>query len=842
MNYIVPDISPDIRAKLQDWGGICSRDGEIIRLLPDYQGMFKVVRPVEKFPQALIDAIITAEDKRFFSHKGLDPMAMGRAFWQMISTGKVISGASTITQQLIRLTKPAPRTFATKIREIFMAIKLEGILSKQEILNAYLNLAPMGGNLQGAPLASKIYFKKGVEALTVPEAALLAAIPQSPTRLNPKSRKDFTDLKKRRDLILKGMAENGKISPETYELALKMPIYRPLGKFPFIAPHFCDWFVRKNGKPRGEVITSLDVSKQKLLESSIQSHKGRLSQAGAFQACGMVVNSETMEILAMSGSYAFNNINLGFINGCDSKRSGGSILKPFLYALALEKGFFAGSSIPDTRQDFRTPDGDYMPSNSTRKYYGPVSIRSALGNSLNIAAIKVLNAIGVRNFYDFLVEAGILKSEKGAPDRLGLGLAIGNPEITMVDLIQAYGLFTHGGELVELRSKPGQNEIVKKLVQPESAYVILDILSDSSARILTFGNPRFFTFDKPVALKTGTSTNYRDCWLVAITRKHIIAFWVGNFDGKPTYGLSGAVACGPTLKHLLTKLEPGEEGDWYKKPATLQEICVCGISGGTPGPFCPGITRELYPICANRPPICEFHTNSGSFHELPMEYAEWIQKRHEIGIPDSFRLVQGIQPVNPLESGFQFNDAPSVTFSRIPNKPVTAMPVFLATITIPVATFTATQASMPVATLPSLASPPLVLSPNSASTTVLATAFSAVSSTTIVEQPHLRTVSSLPILVRPEDSLPKIGGAAKLKIVSPHDGDRFVMANGNENLIMLKAFSDSPIPEVIWLVDGVEISRCLPPFTSFWRLRKGVHQISCIGTGDESSQIEIEVE
>ncbi|MBF0408607.1 MAG: penicillin-binding protein 1C [Candidatus Riflebacteria bacterium] len=781
-HFHTDDLSLQIKEKLLDWGALCSRDGQYLRLFPGYDGMFKITQKANFFKKPLFDAITAAEDKRFFSHKGIDPIAIMRAIKQMIMQRKVVSGASTITQQLIRIARPSPRSLSAKIREALEAIKLETVMSKNEILNAYLNLAPMGGNLQGAALASLIYFGKSADSLSPSETALLAAIPQSPTRLNPRTRKDLSVLQKRRDLILSRMLEMQMISSETFQLSIKVPILKPSGSFPLRAPHFCDWYVKRNGVPKGEVRTSIDFTKQKLLETSISSHRNRLSQSGAFQVCAMIADSKSLEVHAMTGSHSYNNKNYGFINGCDSKRSGGSILKPFLYALAIENGYYAGTSIADTKQDFRTPQGDYIPSNSTRKHHGPVSIRTALGNSLNIAAVKLLNEIGIKNFFEFLVEIGILTSDSKAIDRYGLGLAIGNPEISMIDIVQAYGVFTNGGQLVKLRDTPGEPLALKKLLQPESSYIILDILSDPSARMLTFGNPAFFAYEKPVAIKTGTSTNYRDCWLIAVTHEHIICLWAGNFDGKQTYGLSGAVACGPILKHLLDGLEDKKDASWYKTPSSLCEIPVCGISGGSPTAFCTTVARELISIHSPKPLQCEFHTRDSLFHELPVEYVEWIRERQETGLPDTFRLANNLQPINPFESGLIDTSSSSV---YVDNSPVS-------------------QSQLKFS--------------NSSDT------------------------SSDVIYVCSEDSLPAQGNMARIKILSPHNGDRFVITNGNENIIMLKALPDNPVPEVIWMVDGLDIARCPAPYTAFWRLTRGRHSITCLGTAEESAQVTIEVE
>ncbi|MFZ2957740.1 MAG: transglycosylase domain-containing protein [Candidatus Ozemobacteraceae bacterium] len=798
LDLAVPNMALRVETSLKDGGALLDREGRLLRLFPDHDGNIRLIRPTKRFPRLLRAAMLIAEDRRFFRHGGFDPLAISRAVWQNLLHRRVISGASTITQQLVRLVRPRARTIGTKISELILATALERRLSKTEILTAYLNLAPMGANIRGAGLASLLWFGKDMRRLSPAEAATLAAFPQSPTRLDPRYPKGRKRLQERRDRILFDMRTYRIITDAQLRLALAQPLPTKLRPLSWRAMHFVEWSVKRDGPPAGERTTSLDLGVQGHLERAVRAHRIRLSQSGATQACAMVADARTLEVLAMMGSMRYGPTAGGFVNGCERRRSGGSILKPFLYALALEHGFTAASSIPDTKQHFSTPQGDYLPENADRRAYGPVTLRSGLGNSLNIAAIKLLNALGIRAFSELLVGEGILASTTEALEVFGLGLAIGNPEVRMVDLVAGYGSFAHQGARVFPRATPGPLIASQSLFSAETAYIILDILSDPSARVLTFGNPRFFQYLRPTAFKTGTSTNYRDAWIVAVTREHIIAIWVGNFDGRPTWGLSGAVACGPILRDILADVEPGDESRWYPRPSSVVIAPVCGISGGKPTPFCPTVSRELFARGTEDIPSCPFHTKPGVTHELPPEYADWLERRRERNVPDPYALSGGLFPINPLEAG----ELPPMSGGiRI----------------LPASDTSATRVS----------SGSLDYSGSSGSS---------------VPAPESSVGSSARIIIRAPIDTSDFRSAGSIRIVSPHANDRFIMTQGDENLTILRAIPSESVPELIWLVDGVELARTPPPYTAIWKLRRGRHNISCIGPGEESAQITIDVE
>ncbi len=822
--WVIPDYSGRVRAAVNAGGALLDRDGRILRLFPNADEEFLLSSPPASFPELLCQAVLAAEDRRFYEHAGFDPWAIARAFWLNLRHQRVISGASTITQQVIRMVRPASRTILTKIVELLLAARLERSLSKTEIMTAYLNLAPMGGNVRGAPLAARVFWGKSLDQLTCAEAATLAGIPQAPSRLDPNRWKGHRLLKKRRNWILQEMRGLGFISGVEEKQGRAAPVWASVRRFPFAAPHFCDWVVSQLGRISGWVTTTIDLDLQTIVEETLQAHEARLRRSGAGQAAALVVDTRTMQVLAMMGSLRFGPLAGGYNNGCVSPRSGGSVLKPFLYALALEQGFHPCSVIPDTRQHFQTPQGDYLPLNADRRAYGPVTIRQALGNSLNISAVKMLNIVGVAKMYKLLVDLELLKPEPNGPDKYGLGLAIGNPEIRMIDLVQAYGVLAHHGNLNRLAFMPGPSTTVPGLFSEESAFLILDMLSDPTARLLTFGNPRYFSFDGPVALKTGTSTDYRDCWLVAVTPRYIVGLWVGNFEGRPTYGLSGASACGPILRDLLQNLPGALTDPWFRMPRGIREIPICGISGQTPTPFCDRISRELVSRDSDIPAACTFHTSNAAVHELPMEYADWLQQRRLTLQDDPYTLTQGIATPDPLRSSMLL---PAPVGSGVRVRAV--QPPRFAWWPYPFDQLA--SLSWAAGDLARWEGQPRNFP---ASAAIRPQGMTGVRED-LATKPARITVSQ----AKDQTMMAQVG---RITIVQPHDRDRFVLVPGQENITRFRAVPEEPLPEIIWLIDGRELARTPPPYEFYWTMEKGRHEIAAIGPGEQGSSVVIDVE
>lgn len=794
VHRFTPDVAGMVTAALDQGGAFTSRDGEILRLFPDRAGDFRMFADLDEFSPHIVASVLAAEDRNFASHKGVDPAAVMRSALVNLRHRRAVSGGSTITQQVIRMTLPRPRTLGTKVSEALLAIKLEQQMDKDGILEAWLNLAPMFGNVRGFELGSRLLFKKPSSMVTPAEAAFLAALPQSPARLSAGNSSGAVRLHKRRDMILSRLVEAGRLPPESAAGPLEQPVNPERNRLPFMAPHFVEWVAKNWGPPNGKVVTSIDSTVQAALETSIRSHAHRLARSGASQASGMVVDTATLEILAMAGSTEYGPGALGYNNGCTALRSGGSILKPFLYALAFESGYSPASVIRDTDRTFRTPQGDYLPYNASRSTYGPVTIRQALGNSLNISAVNMINQLGIKSFFDLLVRLELAEESQDAVERVGLGLAIGNQEISMLGLANAYGTLAHGGLKARITPFPvaqpedpdvqdrGDTALARRerVFSEATAYMILDILADSSARLLTFGNPGFFEFPFPVAVKTGTSTNYRDSWLAAVTPRYIILLWSGNFNGSETLGLSGAVACGPILKDLLPALEGADSAGWFPRPSELVARRVCGFSGQTPGAFCPAHTIEIFNRLVPHEGVCRFHSNPGPGHTLPGEYSQWVHSRRARLVSDPFR-IEGVK--------------------NLPD-PFSVLPAHLAD-----------RSSTGLSGQPKRE-----------------------------DEPPARRPASNParIIVSGNPAANAVHG--DLRIVQPHDGDRFVLHPSRETIARLRVEVPRAGGQVTWVVNGMEYDRTGPPYETFLRLERGRFAISALSAGQEASRITIHVE
>lgn len=618
-----------------------------LRIYPDGNGDLYSYLSLASHSRQITQALLTAEDREFFNHPGFNIFSIARATWQNLINFKIISGASTISQQLIRILKPRPRTFKSKFQELLSALLLESEYTKNEILEFYFNSVPMFGNIRGFNLASLLLFKKSPKHLNLAESATLAALVQSPGRLSPFTPKGNKLLRKRRDWIIREMISLGYCTLQQGKKAFSVNIPEYKSQLPFNAPHFCDLIQQKQKLKPGRIRTTISLPLQNMLDQTLSAHLSRIANYGARQISAMIVKVPEMEILAMVGSAEYGPLADGYNNGCIAERSGGSSLKPFLYALAFEQGYYPSFVIPDTMQSYKTPQGEYLANNANKQSYGPVSIRTALGNSLNISAVKMLNLIGIKTFYKLLVDSALLKEKKGAADFYGLGLAIGNPEITMIDLVQAYGIFVNQGKLKSISMIMNEPVTEKQIFSRETAYLIYDILSDHTARLFTFGNPNFFKFKNKWAIKTGTSTNYRDSWLTAFNGNYLISIWVGNFDGSPTRSLSGATACGPVVKDIIDKISSNHNLVPIEKPANVKTIKVCAVSGKRPGKFCKNITSELVSERSCPGTVCEIHKKDTIFHKLEADYAVWLRNRARKISQDPFKLKGFSQIADP---------------------------------------------------------------------------------------------------------------------------------------------------------------------------------------------------
>ena len=585
------------------------RKGEPLRRLLNSEGL-RTDPDVEfrELPDVLIEATLAAEDQRFFSHGGIDFRAVGRALWQAGTEKRFVSGASTISQQLIKLSSPpAKRNLVTKGVEMAKARKLEMFWGKDDILTAYFNRLPYGNQLVGCKSAARRYFAKPVGDLSLAESALLAAIPNRPGDLNPW--RNFDAAKRRQEWILYQMLKAGSISDEQYRSALQEPIDLQTSRGNvYHAPHFLD-LVQGEAEAGvslfnegAEIRTSLDLKLQQVIESQVASHLSRIDltrgnlETGDLNAAVVVVENETGEVLALTGSRSYFDETSGQINGAWTPRSAGSTLKPFTYLLALEKGYTAASVLPDLPVEYAGPSGSFRPVNYDRKYRGPVSLRRALATSLNVPAVRLLNELGgPRVLHRLLRDELRLRNLAGDGGSYGLGLTIGNAEVRLLELTNAYACLARLGvwkpyrfyPLDPLGSKTQQGAIggaqeseTRRVFSPETCWIINDILSDNEARSAAFGVHSALRCSFRVAAKTGTSTDFRDSWAVGYTPQHTVGVWVGRFNNRPLpMHLTGAVGAGSIFHDIMEYLYERNTPQWYHRPDSIVERDVDEISG-----------------------------------------------------------------------------------------------------------------------------------------------------------------------------------------------------------------------------------------------------------------------
>jgi penicillin-binding protein 1C len=523
---------------------VLDRNDRLLRAYTAADGRWRLPLDVKEVDPRYLAMLIAFEDKRFRSHRGVDPWAVGRAAWQLIGHQRIVSGGSTLTMQVARLLQGEhERTGAGKIRQSLRALELERRLSKDAILRLYLRLAPFGGNLEGVRAASLAYFGKEPKRLSLAEAALLVALPQSPEMRRPDRYGDAA--RRARNRVLDRAVTAGVISKDDAERAKadRMPTVRR--DFPMLAPHLADAEIEQN-KTRLVHRLTLDAQAQSSLEQLVREHAA--SMGGRLSSALMVVDHHTGEVIAHVGSPGYlDDGRFGAVDMTDAIRSPGSTLKPLIYGLAFE----AGLAHPETLiEDQPARFGLYVPKNFDQSWHGTITIRTALAQSLNIPAVKVLEALGPAKLHGRLQQVGITPVlPKGTEP--SLAIALGGLGLKLSDLAALYAGLARGGEPIALSCRRGAPEAKApvggtRLLSPVAAWYVTDILRHAPAPANA----------KPgqIAYKTGTSYGFRDAWAVGYDGRHTIAVWVGRPDGAATPGLAGRVAAAPILFDAFARL------------------------------------------------------------------------------------------------------------------------------------------------------------------------------------------------------------------------------------------------------------------------------------------------
>ncbi len=578
---------PDLDSGTGESTAWFDRHGRLLRLelAPDERYRLKV--PLSQVASVMQQATLLYEDQDFYHHSGVDLPALARAAWQTWVIGDRRIGASTLTMQVARLRYHHPHTLLGKLQQIFRAIQIERHYSKQEILSAYFNLAPYGRNIEGIEAASLIYFDKPAAELTLPEAMALSVVPQNPVRRNPTRPAGFQQLAQARQRLFQRWLESHPEDSQRH-VQIELPLaVRPPEALPFHAPHFIQ------GLPAGtgSIETTLDLSLQQQLEKRVARYVAQRSSEGIHNATALLLNTRNMEVEALVGSADFFNRRIaGQVDGTRAKRSPGSALKPFVYALAMDQGLIHPMTL---LKDAPKRYGAYTPENFDQKFLGPVLAKDALIKSRNVPAVRLTASLHDPSLYDFLRQAGI--SEMREREHYGLSLALGGMEVSMQELASLYAMLANGGKLRALRMLRTDEAPDKgvPMLSPEAAWITLAMLRENPP-------PRHqqlpgALIETPeIAWKTGTSFAFRDAWAVGVSGQYVLAVWVGNFDGEGNSAFVGRSAAGPLLFDLFSAIDKLRGGlgkaTASRRGLNISQIAMCADTGDLPGRYCPRTT------------------------------------------------------------------------------------------------------------------------------------------------------------------------------------------------------------------------------------------------------------
>lgn len=537
----------------------------------DSEGIWRYPVTIEEVSPRYLEALIQYEDRWFWDHPGVNPFSVLRAAWQDLTSGRVVSGGSTLTMQVARLLDPHPRTFGGKIRQLWRALQLEWHLSKRDILTLYLNRAPFGGTLQGVGAASWAYLGKSPAQLSYSEAALLAVLPQAPSRLRPDRWPGRAEAA--RNKVLARMETQGVWSAKQVRESREEPVWLAPRQMPQLAPLFSRMML---GKSRDDkIVTTLDAALQRQLEELAMNWKGRLPPRSSLAM--IVVDHATMKVRGWVGSIDINDDSrFSHVDMVSAIRSPGSVLKPFVYGLAMDDGLIHPASL---LQDVPRRTGDYRPGNFDSGFHGPISMSEALLRSLNLPAVQVLEAYGPKKFAGKLRNVGLpLILPAGAQPNLAL--ILGGAGARLQDIVAAYSTFARHGNAARLRLLPGDPLVERPLMTPGAAWIIRRILANQAQPLPDSALPQVV----PLAVKTGTSYGYRDAWAIGVNARYVIGIWTGRPDGTPVAGQFGYASAVPLLNqanNLLLSHSVVDEARLPRdpRPASVGRGVICWPGG-----------------------------------------------------------------------------------------------------------------------------------------------------------------------------------------------------------------------------------------------------------------------
>ena len=670
---------------------IYDRHGRLLyEVLDPHSGSHTPVS-LEQIPAACIDATVATEDASFYQNPGVDAWAIVRALWINVQGGEILSGGSTITQQIARnlLLLPEERaqiSLERKIREAILAWRLARVYSKDDLLTLYLNESYYGNLAYGVEAAARTYFAKNAAELDLAECALLAGLPQSPARYNPLQDPDAARV--RQKVVLNLMVKHGRISQHEADLAARETLGFASVPFPIKAPHFVMYVRGQIERDFGleaiytrglQVHTTLDLDAHRMAERVVRYRLEQLADRRAGQparnvhnAAIVVLDPATGHVLAMVGSPNYFDPSIdGAVNATVASRQPGSSIKPITYAAAMDptraNPLTAATMVVDVRTAFVTREGaPYVPRNYDYQWRGPVLLRQALASSYNLVAVKVLDYVGIEDVIGLARAMGITTFDDA--DRFGLALTLGGGEVRLLELTSAYAAFANGGLRVEpitiTRVEDSDGHVLQvradrpdtRVMDERVAYLITDILSDNLARASTFGEGSPLRLSRPAAAKTGTTTDWRDNWTVGYTPDLVAGVWTGNADNEPMQHVSGAIGAAPIWHSVMEEMLKGRPERRFVEPPGMVRLAVCADSGRPPiaasRPDDPTSSAALAPV--GYEPDAEPLTGTGAGRQLtscPGTITELFIEGTEPSRPDDWHWLYRIDARNGLIAG-----------------------------------------------------------------------------------------------------------------------------------------------------------------------------------------------
>lgn len=650
---------------------------QLLRLTLSKDQTYRFYLPLAEISPLMVEATLLHEDRHFYRHPGVNPVALARAAWRTYLGGGRRSGGSTLSMQVARARYGIDsRSLGGKLAQILRTLQLERHYSKASILEAYLNLVSYGGNIQGVGAASLIYFNKGAERLTLSEALTLSVIPQSPARRMPAGGLEADDgaaLRLARARLFEKWAER---HPEDrgQQAALSLPLStRGRGQLPFLAPHFVNATTAAHPRETA-IVTTLDLGLQKLIERHLRQFIDGKRHLGVVNAAALLVDYRDMGVRAAVGSVDFYDAGIqGQVNGTQAPRSPGSALKPFIYALGIDQGLLHPLTM---LKDAPVSYGGYNPENFDREFSGPIKAREALIKSRNVPAVHVAAQLAEPSFYRFLKTAGVALPR--AEVHYGLSPVLGGAEVTMEDLARLYAMLGNRGVLKPLRTRQDAPLAEgARLLSEEASFLVLDMLKDTPRPAQGFRAE--WTRDAlPVAWKTGTSHGYRDAWSIGVFGPYVLAVWIGNFDGRENAAFVGIETAAPLMFQIIDAIKAYARdlppGPLYQ-PAHLARVEVCAVSGHIPGPHCrhsvpawfiPGVSpiktceiHRLVAIDAQGRRACALDTPGARTEVYEFWSSDLLRLFKQAGIPR--RVPPPDNPQCPLQAKAERGLPPRIT-------------------------------------------------------------------------------------------------------------------------------------------------------------------------------------